>query len=333
MSCLKSILLVFAITILAVGCKSKTENIPVSSTPEVKTDSISAVSNNDAIPGTILSSGDMGKSWQPDSNGLPNQLKPSGLGQLGSELVMTTVENGLFMTENHGSHWKDISTGLATKKINTLFISGNEIYLGLYHEGVTMWKLNSSYWNSYNLNLPNRNVIAITKVKDELLVGTDMGIFKSSGHLQTWVGKLMGEKVTSLQAKGDTIFAGTGKGVMVSEDGGEQWTYVHKSGQVYALTLIDHFLYAQFASGDLYRVDTRGNNWKKIDYGEKDKTPVYCILKVNDHYLISTQQGIFTSDNGENKWNLIYPTQSYWFADMVMKDQILYGAIRSDRRQ
>jgi len=331
MSYFKSILLVFSITILALGCKSKTENTPVSSTPEVKTDSISAASNNDAIPGTILSSRDMGKSWQPDTNGLPIQLKPSGLDQLGSELVMATVENGLFMTENDGSHWKDISNGLATKKINTLFVSGNELYLGLFHEGVTMWKLNSSYWNSYNLNLPNRNVTAITKVKNELLVGTDMGIFKSSGNVKTWTGKVVGEKVTSLLAKGDTIFAGTLKGVMISKDGGEKWTYTRKSGQVYALTLIDRFLYAQFTSGELYRLDTKGNKWINIEYSEKTNTPVYCIVKVNDHYLFSTRAGIFASPNGENEWSLIYHTQSYWFADMVMKDQILYGAIRSDR--
>jgi hypothetical protein len=214
----------------------------------------------------------MGKSWHPDTNGLPGQLKTSGLGQVGSELIMTT-ENGLFMTEKHGTRWKDISTGLATKKINTLFISGNEIYLGLFHEGVTMWKMNSSYWSSYNLNLPNRNVLAIAKVKDELLVGTDIGIFKSSGHIQTWIGKLFGEPVTICKAKGDTIFAGTIKGVTMSKDGGENWIYVRKAGRVYALTLIDHFLYAQFASGDLYRLDTKDNHWMKIEYGAKTKTP------------------------------------------------------------
>jgi photosystem II stability/assembly factor-like uncharacterized protein len=325
MSYFKSILFLFGITILIFGCKSKTENPSTNNTTEITPDSVTSAFQTSPSPGVVLMSADMGKTWQPMSEGLPTELSAAGIEQMGGELILATKKDGLFISKNNGREWKDNSSGLATKKINTLYISGDELYLGLSHEGVTMWKLNSSFWNSYNAGLPNRNVLSIVKVKDELIIGTDTGIFKSKGHLDGWNGKNIGEQAVSLQSKGDTIFAGTINGVMISKDGGEKWSYVRKSGRIHSLTLIDHFLYAQFASGEVYRTDNWGGNWDKINFGAEDHTPVYAIIKGKDQYLLSHRTGIFASSNGRSGWKLIYPTSSYWFTDMVMKEEVLYA--------
>ncbi len=325
MSYLKSICFLVTIVILTFSCKSKTENTSSSQQGDVEQDTIESTFQNATTSGTVLLSSDFGKTWQVDTTGLPSPLKAFGIEKLGTELVIATKNDGLFMTENNGDHWKDISNGLATKKINTFCISGDELYLGLNHEGVTMWKLHSNYWNSYNSGLPNRNVLAIAKVKDELVVGNDNGIFKSADKRQSWNAKYMGEPVTCLQAKGDTLFAGSNKGVMISKDGGENWIYIRTSGRVHGLALIDHFLYVQFASGELYRTDNLGANWQKINFGANDHTPVYVILKINDQYLLSHRKGIFISNNGETMWKLVYPTQWYWFEDLALKGQTIYG--------
>lgn len=319
-----SILLLFSF--LGIGCKSKTDSNSATPEQKVSPDSVTSAFENPISHDVVLVSKDLAQTWQAHATGLPGNIHPSGFGMLGTEMILSTSNNGLFMTENNGSQWKDISNGLATKKINTMLVSGDEVYLGLSHEGLTMWKLNSSYWNSYNSGLPNRNVTAIVKVKDELLVGTDTGIFKSADKRQSWYGKHLGEPVTCLLAKGDTIFAGNAKGLMLSKDGGEKWTYVKSLGRIHALTQIDQFVYAQFASGDLYRTDNWGGNWEKINIGVNDHTPVYAIIKANDQYLLGHHQGIFASPNGKSGWKLIYPTEKFWFEDLLVKDQMMYGA-------
>lgn len=287
-------------------------------------DTVTHVVNAPAPFESVYVSGDMGVNWQPLNEGLPKDIHLTTIDQIGDELV-AAGESGLFMTQNHLASWKDIGTGLATKKINALYVNGNELYICLFHEGVTRWVLGSPYWNSFTNNLTNKNVLSILKYKDELIVGNDVGIFKSSGHMQTWTGKHFGGKVFCLTIHGDTVLAGTSKGVMISIDGGEKWRSPHSFGQMYAFTILGKYVYAQYASGDLFISENGGNSWRAVDYGAKDQSPVYAIVKAGDQYLLSSRQGLFSSRNGKTGWTLISPQQNQWFSDLLMKDGKLYG--------
>jgi len=291
-------------------------------------DSLSGQSH-DSIPSVaVYSSADFGLSWQPMVTGLPNNLQPTCIEKLGQELILATANEGLFITENNRTAWKNIGSGLATKKINTLYINGDEVYIGLFHEGVTMWKLKSSYWNSYNNNLPNRNVLAIVKVKDELVIGTDMGIFKSSGHIQTWMGKHIGEQAVSLQAKGDTIFAGTVKGVLMSKDGGENWMYVHKGGVIHAITIVDNMIYAFYTSGDVVMSNNWGSRWEEINYTPREQSYIQNMIQVDDNFLMCNKYGVLRSKNGGMAWKLIYPTEGFEMVDFTEEEHVVFGAAR-----
>jgi len=310
---------------VCISCKPKAEENTIDSLPEVK-ESISSKAPDSIADATVYSSKDFGQTWKAMSAGLPADLQTIAIEKVGHELVLATQNAGLFMTVNNKSSWKDISTGLATKKINTLYVNGDEIYIGLSHEGVTMWKLNSSYWSSYNSGMPNRNVRAIVKVADELVIGTDMGIFKSNNHIQSWTGKFVGEPAVSLVMSGDTLFGGTAKGVLMSLDSGEHWKYAHKGGSIHALTIQDKKLFALYNSGDVFVSDNWGKSWKEIEYSPRDQSYVHCLVQAGDHFLMSNNHGVFQSANGKKDWELIYPTEKYWFVDLVADDQVLYGA-------
>jgi hypothetical protein len=189
-----------------------------------------------------------------------------------------------------------------------------------------MWKLNSTFWNSYNSNMPNRNVRAIVKVGDELVIATDMGIFKSNDHIQSWTGKFVGEPAVSLVKSGDTLYAGTLKGVLISLDGGEQWKYVHKGGAIHSLSIQDKKLYALYTSGDVFLSDNLGRSWKEIQYSPRDQSYIYALVKAGEHFLISNSHGVFQSKNGKRDWQLIFQPENYWFVDLVVDDQVVYGA-------
>ena len=329
MSHLKFISGLLLIYLLVTGCK----NGSVEKGKEIETGQKDTTNLSKVIPAIsdpVYVSKDSGYTWQPFDIKLPELTQANHIAQLGDELVISSKDNGLFITENHHASLKDISNGLATKKINTLYVNGNELYIGLSHEGVTRWVMGSAYWNSFNANLTNKNIIAIVKYKDELILGNDIGIFKSSGHMQTWTGKHFSEKVFSLAAHGDTILAGTQKGVMISIDGGEKWKHANTLGPVYAITILGKYVYAQYTSGDLYISENGGNSWRPVDYGPNDQSPVYTIIKAGDQYLLSSRKGVFSSRNGRTGWKSIPQQNHLTFIDFTMKDGVLYGVVKSE---
>ena len=311
------------------GCKSGTTDKVNKSEITSTQDTVTQVVNAPAPSESVYVSNDLGVNWQPLNEGLPKDIHLTTIDQFGDELV-AAGETGLFMTQDHLASWKDIGTGLATKKINSLYVHGNELYIGLFHEGLTRWVLGSPYWNSFNANLTNRNVLSIVKYKDELILGNDAGIFKSADHMQTWKGKHYSEQAVSLAAHGDTIIAGTPKGVLISIDGGEKWRHANTSGPVYAITILDKYVYAQYKSGDLYISENGGSSWRAVDYGAKDQSPVFAIIKAGDHYLLSTKHGLFSSKNGRTGWSLNTQMQTKWISDLLMKDGKVYGIVSSE---
>jgi hypothetical protein len=249
--------------------------------------------------------------------------------KVGNEIVLATDNAGLFVTQNKMTSWKDISQGLMTKKINTLFVDGDEIYVGLYHEGVSMRKLKDGYWNAYNANLPNRNIRAIVKVKDELVVGTDMGIFKSEGHMSSWNGKHLGEQCSSLNLIGNKIIAGTVKGVLMSIDGGETWKYVHKRGAIHNTTVEEKNIYAMYTSGDVFVSDTSGRRWREIIYSPREGSYVYDVADLNGQVFMSNHHGVLFSKNKGRDWQLVSPEERFVFMDFLVVGDKVYGCTRS----
>jgi photosystem II stability/assembly factor-like uncharacterized protein len=327
----KSILLLACCSSLFLSnCRPRTEST-IPDTSLSFRDSV-ALAPADTVPRhAVYTSADYGLSWQPFSDGLPDQLEATCLTHIGPELVLATENGGLFMTTDHRKTWKDISNGLATKNINTLYVSGDEIYIGLHGEGITMWKLKSPYWNSFNNNLSNHNVLAIVKLKEELVIGTEMGIFKSSGHIGTWTGKYIGEPISSLAVKGDTLFAGTVSGILRSRDGGESWKNIYKGGAVHTLRIIGNRLYVLYEKGDLITSDNFGYTWTTLPYAPNPHATLFSLIETDDNYLMSNPGGIFRSKNGGQDWTLIYPDQHEWFADLTAVDHLVFGATRGKK--
>jgi len=157
-----------------------------------------------------------------------------------------------------------------------------------------------------------------------------MGIFKSSGHMQAWTGKHIGEEIVSIKMIGDTLFAGTSKGVLLSKDGGENWKYVHKGGPVHELITADKIIFALYESGDIMMSENRGSVWNNITYSPSKQSFIYDMVNVDDNDLMSNHYGIFRSKNGGMDWLLICPEKKYRLIDMVADDHVAYGAARSE---
>ena len=100
-----------------------------SSIPVVKT---SSQENEETKRKPILLSSDFGRSWHNVSGNLPDDIQASFLELKGKEIVMATDNLGLWLSSENRTTWKEIGERLPAKKINALYVSGEEIYAGVY---------------------------------------------------------------------------------------------------------------------------------------------------------------------------------------------------------
>ena len=90
---------------------------------------------------------DNGATWKAANTGLTNKVvvafavspAPGGGGFVNLfDLFAATFGGGVFLSTNNGSNWTAVNTGLANLYVNTLAISGTNLFAGTYGDG--LWK-------------------------------------------------------------------------------------------------------------------------------------------------------------------------------------------------
>ena len=276
----------------------------------------------------IYSSLDNGETWNPAIKGLPNDTKVSFFEKKGNEIVLGTENKGLFITENDRKKWKDIGGKLPSIRINALHISGEEIYAGLYNEGIYVTKNDGELWQSLNKALPNLKVQAILKINNEILVGTDIGIFKTKDDLINWKSKHNGLQILSLQEINGKIIAGTSQGVLLSTDNGETWKTIHNEGALHYTSVVGEKMFALYMSGDVFMSEDFGSTWVEFEYAPRKAAYIYELVGVNEYLIMNNSYGVFQSINNGQNWKHIFNEERFVFFDFIVFGNVVYGGTR-----
>ena len=323
----KQLIISLIVSTLFISCNTSQKE---SNTKNLKTNySAASLPNNTLFNRQIIySSSDNGKTWNTAITGLPSDTKASFFEKKGNEIVLGTENKGLFITENDRNKWKDIGEELPSKKINALHISGKEIYTGLYNQGIFVTKNDGDLWQSLNKGLPNLKVQGILKIKDEILVGTDDGIYKTKDNLINWKSKYSGLQILSLQEVNGQIIAGTSKGILLSNDNGETWKTIHNEGALHYTSVLGEKIFALYMSGDVFMSEDFGTTWVEFDYTPRQSAYIYELVGTNEYLIMNNSYGVFQSiDNGQN-WKHIFNEERFVFFDFVVFDNIIYGGTR-----
>ncbi|MBI1821695.1 MAG: hypothetical protein HY036_05965 [Nitrospirae bacterium] len=159
-----------------------------------------------------------------------------------SEMLYVGTSGGIYKSRDLGEHWEKKNQGLIENEV------GSAMSLGV---------------NSILIN-PKQN--------NEILIGTSLGVFKSSDGGDRWIKMTKGVDsrfVIALALNGNdlkTVYAGTDMGIYKSTDGGESWIPENRgleSKVIRALALDKSRPEILFAGtqGGLYKSVNGGEHW------------------------------------------------------------------------
>ncbi len=295
-------------------------------------DTIASQKNNQPAPpdaansrSAIYYSTDFGITWSALHTGIPADARVVLMEPRGAQMLVATDHHGLFLSDEKRQEWKQIGSSLPDVKITVLHLADDEIYAGVYRQGIFVSKNNGENWIALNGDLANLSVRAILKSKGNLLVATDAGIFKSAIGQRNWKQVFSGCQIISLNQSGSKIVASGVLGVLLSADEGEHWNWIHQAGAAHNTTLINDKIIVMNISGDLFTSDDWGKSWHSENYFPREKSYVYETVKVGQYFVLSNNYGIHRSNDEGKTWENIYKTEELVFLDLIVFGNTIYG--------
>ena len=170
-------------------------------------------------------------------------------------------------------------------------------------------------------------------IHSTLFAGISGGIYESADEGNTWTDVSSGipadARITSIVARGDTIFAGSaGNGVFKTTYGGTGWTAINSGltdTHISQLAVLGTRLFAVTATAVCIS-DNGGTSWAADTSGLKN---VNCFIVVNDHLFAGTDgDGIHLSVDDGVTWTSLstgMPANTRVWSLAVSSDGIMAG--------
>ena len=155
-------------------------------------------------------------------------------GQFGGSL------GGLFISNNNGQSWRDVSSNMPNGDVLALLVKGQNLFAGT-GEGLFVSTNNGLSWKLASEEIGWQRVLSLAVVGETILASAQDGVYGSDNNGQSWrlKSRLQNNTITSLTVSGSRVFGvagfgslGIGSGgfpvvsgglVVVSENKGESW--------------------------------------------------------------------------------------------------------------
>ena len=278
----------------------------------------------------LFRSTDNGNSWA--NVGAPvgpalNQVRALAVDNEG-RVYAGTSPYGVYRSDNNGTTWTEVNTGLTNLRITALMVgNNNELLAGTFRSGVFRSENAGLAWSPYSPGLAGADgghIMSLSSGKNTVVAGTAIGIYSKSPTQNSW--ELIGDdfvisvasnNVTSVAVDQEgTMYAGTYNGIFRSNDG-DMWESVNNgligyespSSKINVILITDkNEFFAATQIFGLFRSTDGGNSWQESNTGLSNGQVNHFVLSNNNKLFTSTPRGIATSaDNGET-WNSLFDT-------------------------
>jgi hypothetical protein len=204
------------------------------------------------------------------------------------------------------AQWVNMSNGISNGYLNTITVSGINIFAGSSSQGVFLSTNNGESWNQTTLN--NRDVYSLAVLSNSIFAGvsgTGMGVYVSTNNGAIWTQTSLNfAGVGSLLVTGNNVIAGTflpSNGVYISTDNGTAWTQTSLNNRaVWALSLNGNTIFAGTDYG-VYLSQNNGTNWTQTSLNNR----TILSLAFNSNFVFAGtayENGVYISANNGTNW-------------------------------
>ncbi|MFH0734041.1 MAG: T9SS type A sorting domain-containing protein [bacterium] len=228
---------------------------------------------------------------------------------LGDNILVGTVEAGIYFTPDGGDTWGTKNNGLTNLVVRAIINKQNEIlFAGTLGGGVFSSINGGNSWDSRSNGITDFNVMTLNLFGSVVFAGTNAaGIFKSTDDGVSWQSAntgLSNLRIPIIASNESTLFAGThGSGMFRSFNNGDNWEPINNGlGDnivVRSIIVENNVVFAGTATG-VFRSTNNGTSWQAVNSGLPFAT-ITGLAKYNDLILAGTDyHGVYvSSDNGD----------------------------------
>jgi ligand-binding sensor domain-containing protein len=224
----------------------------------------------------------------------------------GNKIYVGTMGEGVFRSADNGKTWEKFNEGGLHPSVYTLALKNNTLYAGT-RNGVYQRMKNSQEWKKLSIPmLDAARIYSVLKTSKYLFAGSKDGVYrinKEKAELlkerDNWKSNIF---VYALQANKQVIAMGTGDGLHLSENYGNDWVFQDGVPQttVSAVELDQKTIYATTDGKGIYQF-IKGQ-WRSINNG-LPTLKVFSIVPLKDKLFCGTEQGVFISKGAGQSWS------------------------------
>ncbi len=201
----------------------------------------------------------------------------------------------------HAAKQQTIPTFPPNTSIETIVVSGNNIFVGTQLAGIFLSTNNGTTWTEINNGLPDNC------------------------------------SIYSIVVSNDTVFAGSSFGnVFLSTNGGTTWTKTNnglpEDSHIFCLAVNDGNLFAGTQDKGIFLSTNNGTTWTEANNGLPDNCNVWSLVTTSDRIFCGTKNGIFSSTDLGTTWNFIRngPPNNALVHSLAVNGNKIFAATSSD---
>jgi len=261
--------------------------------------------------------------WVQMSNGMGTDKDILSLAVNGNNIFSGTQNYGVYLSTNNGVSWSQ--TALNNITINSLAVKENNILAGAFG-GIYLSTNNGASWIFDSLNLDYGEVSSFALSGNNIFAGTRgsvpngiYGVYISANNGINWTHTNINERIISLGAIGNNIFAGKfhngDYGIYLSTNTGMNWAQISLETIANCFAISGNKIYlgtGGILSG-VYLSTNYGANWTQTALN--NKSVVSLAVSGNNVFAGTTDSGFYMSTNNGQYW--IQKNQGFGFIPFV----------------
>lgn len=213
---------------------------------------------------------------------------------------------GVFHSSDIGMNWTRTSGGVINAYVQSLAVSGSELFAATMGLGVFLTTNNGGTWTEVNNGLTYRIVMALALSDTNLFVGTFWGgVYLSTDNGLNWSTintSWTPDYIYALAVSDTNLFIGTSNGIIRCTYNGTSWIDAGTSllsHDIRSLVLSGTSLFAGTWSYGLFISTNNGASWSASNL---PSTRILALAVGREIIYAGTGDGVFASTNNGTSW-------------------------------